>query len=358
MGSDARPIFVCPVMNSLRNQFQLDYPLGDLPPHRFLLFAMEIAKAQGWTVVMLNEETLTLTVPTAFGEGHLRLSIVEGPARIRWGYADEHPASWSELNAAVQQLTLGIDQFRNRAEEAWMQEQERRFFPARFAVQGHTRSLTPSVTGDFSNPWDVFRPGPGYLITPLLIWLNVLIFLLMGFSGAGWMEPSGEALIRWGANFREGTLHGEPWRLWTCTVVHIGAVHLLMNMYALFFIGAMLEPYIGRWRMVLAYLLTGLAGSVFSLWWHPHGLSAGASGAIFGYYGLFLALLLTKAVGADVRRAMLGSVGIFVLYNLVAGMRDGVDNAAHIGGLLSGLLLGLAMLPGLRKEQGAEGAKK
>jgi rhomboid protease GluP len=102
----------------------------------------------------------------------------------------------------------------------------------------------------------------------------------------------------------------------------------------------MLEPYLGRTRFITAYLLTGIFASVVSLWWHDNSVSAGASGAIFGMYGVFLAMLTTHIIDKAARGPMLRSIGIFVVYNLAGGMKSGIDSAAHIGGLLSGIGIG------------------
>jgi rhomboid protease GluP len=120
-------------------------------------------------------------------------------------------------------------------------------------------------------------------------------------------------------------------------------------MYALLYIGALLEPQLGRLRFATAYLLTGGMASVTSIYWHPFTLSAGASGAIFGMYGVFLALLTTNLIDKVRRTALLASIGIFVAYNLLAGTKSGVDNAAHVGGLISGILIGYLFYPGLKK---------
>ncbi|MDB5272340.1 MAG: peptidase [Chitinophagaceae bacterium] len=195
----------------------------------------------------------------------------------------------------------------------------------------------------------VFVPRDGYFITPLLINLNVLIFILMISTGVHFFSPTSESLMQWGANFRPTTLEGEWWRLITCCFIHIGVFHLLMNMYALFYIGALLEPYLGKARFITAYLLTGIAASMASLWWHEFTVSAGASGAIFGMYGVFLAMLTTNLIERETRQALLSSIALFVGYNLLAGLKEGIDNAAHIGGLASGLLIGYAFLPSLKK---------
>jgi rhomboid protease GluP len=122
-------------------------------------------------------------------------------------------------------------------------------------------------------------------------------------------------------------------------------------MYALLYIGMLLEPRIGSSRFLSAYILTGIAASATSLWWHDLTISAGASGAIFGMYGVFLAMLSTNLIEKSARKALLTSIGIFVFYNLVNGMKGGIDNAAHIGGLVSGLIIGYAFYPSLKKPE-------
>ncbi len=171
----------------------------------------------------------------------------------------------------------------------------------------------------------------------------------MVISGANILLPGNQVLISWGANFRPLTLSGQWWRVITNCFLHIGILHLLLNMYALLYIGLLLEPRLGSLRFFTAYLLAGIAGSVNSLYWHELTISAGASGAIFGLYGVFLAMLTTNLIEKTARKALLASISVFVFYNLANGMKGGVDNAAHIGGLICGLLIGYAYYPGLKK---------
>jgi rhomboid protease GluP len=192
-------------------------------------------------------------------------------------------------------------------------------------------------------------PNRHFFITPILIDLNLLVFLLMALSGVSIFSPDSESLLKWGANYTPMTLEGQWWRLFTCTFLHIGILHLLFNMYALLNIGILLEPLLGRVRFLVAYILTGITASMASLWWHDVTLSAGASGAIFGMYGLFLAMLTTNYIEKTARKELLSSIGLFVGYNLLFGLSQGIDNAAHIGGLLSGLAIGYAFMPGLKK---------
>ncbi len=208
-----------------------------------------------------------------------------------------------------------------------------------------------TFTDKIKDFFSFFNPSQGYFITPIIMYINIIIFIIMVITGVDMMEPDNESLLNWGANFRPLTLDGEWWRLITNCFLHIGIFHLLMNMYALMYIGILLEPLIGKLRFAIAYLLTGFAASLTSLWWNDLTISAGASGAIFGMYGLFLALLLTKLIDKSARKELLTSISIFVVYNLVYGLKGGIDNAAHIGGLISGLIVGFALYSGIKKPE-------
>ncbi len=194
-----------------------------------------------------------------------------------------------------------------------------------------------------------FDPKRGPFITVLLMMANVVVFLLMAIKGVDILSPESEDLLKWGANFRPLIIEGDLWRLLTCCFVHIGILHLFMNMYALLYIGVLLEPFLGKTKFLFAYLLTGITASVASVWWHAYTVSAGASGAVFGMYGVFLALLTTDVIEKEARKTLLSSIAVFVGYNLLFGMTGNIDNAAHIGGLVAGLLIGYAFVPGLKK---------
>ena len=186
----------------------------------------------------------------------------------------------------------------------------------------------------------LFFPRKGYWVTPVLIYINLLVFVLMVMCGVGFFEPEPLDLLNWGADFGPLTLTGDWWRTLTCNFVHIGIFHIAMNMYAFIYIGVLLEPLLGARRMFASYILTGLCSALCSLFWHGDLISAGASGAIFGLYGVFLSLLLLHSLPVYQRKALLASIAIFVVFNLANGINGNIDNAAHIGGLISGLVLG------------------
>lgn len=202
----------------------------------------------------------------------------------------------------------------------------------------------------FKDIFSLFKPTKNYFFTPIILIVNIFVFVLMVVNGVNPIDPTTNDLINWGANFKPLTINGEWWRLFTCTFEHIGIMHLLFNMYALVYIGILLEPILGKVRFIFAYIITGISASLVSLWWTDINVSAGASGSIFGLYGIFLALLTTSIVEKSTRRPLLISMIIFIIFNLANGLKSGVDNAAHIGGLLSGIMIAYLMLPSLKNK--------
>lgn len=194
-----------------------------------------------------------------------------------------------------------------------------------------------------------FIPSKHFIVTPIIVAINVLVFVIMVLSGVHFSSPETQDLIDWGANLRYLTLGGDWWRLITSCFLHFGILHLAVNMYFLLFVGVQLEKILGKWKFLLAYLITGILSSVASLCWYQDVASAGASGALFGMFGLFVALLTTDLLPKVVRTPMLRSFGIILGINILFGFQAGIDNAAHMGGLVSGVLIGYALYFVLKK---------
>lgn len=210
-----------------------------------------------------------------------------------------------------------------------------------------------SATQDFTQKLHELAGArsPWTSVTNIIIGLNGLMFVIMGCLGAGWFDvASMTPYILYAANNGAATTDGEWWRLLTSMFTHYGAIHLLLNMWALFQAGHFLEKVMGRRLYALTYLGSGLAGGLLSIAWHRDQIwSAGASGAVFGVYGAILGYMLRqkKALPAGVYQSMMKSSLTFAGYNIVYGMaRTGIDNAAHLGGITGGFVLGwLLALP-------------
>jgi rhomboid protease GluP len=212
--------------------------------------------------------------------------------------------------------------------------------------------------------------------THLLLGINCAVFLAMVARGASLWMPTLDQLMFWGADRPNNVLvYGEWWRIVTAMFVHVGILHLATNMWCLWNLGLLAEPLMGSFGLFAAYILTGAAGNLLSTlknWMYPiHDASggilfqagAGASGAVFGIAGALIVLLRSKVLPVppeEVRR-LRKSVIYFAAINLVIGLSINfgsgftgveVDNSAHIGGFLCGLLFAAPMVPRIGSPRG------
>lgn len=177
------------------------------------------------------------------------------------------------------------------------------------------------------------------IITYTLIAINIIIFILMYVLGSG--SEDAYTLIKFGANVPELIKSGEYYRLLTSTFLHIGIFHLLCNNYALYIIGSQLESFLGKTKFLIVYLISAVCGNLLSLIF-TSGISAGASGAIFGllgsllYFGYYYRVYLGNLIHSQI-------IPIILLNLCIGFITPGIDNAAHIGGLIGGILSTMAV---------------
>lgn len=186
---------------------------------------------------------------------------------------------------------------------------------------------------------------PWALVTPALIVINTLIVVFMLFNATGLGDY--EMLLGWGGNFGPRTTNGEWKRLVTATFVHTGMLHLLANLAGLIAVGFITERLIGSFAFAAVYILAGIFASIVSLYAHPLGLSLGASGAIFGIYGVLLATLAWSAlkhspvrIPLAVLKALGPAAAVFLAYNMAT---DGLEGAAELAGFVTGVAFGIAV---------------
>lgn len=199
----------------------------------------------------------------------------------------------------------------------------------------------------------VFSGAKPYAFT-IIIAMNVVIFIVMALQSSTVMNFTSDTLLQWGADYAPKTIaKQEWWRVFTSFWIHGGIIHLFLNMYALFSVGFLAEQLLGTKRFTLVYLLCGIGGSVASLWWNQDIVSVGASGAVFGVFGIILGFFTAtdNQILQQQRSTLLQNIGVVVAANIVYGLStENIDNAAHGGGLVTGLLLGFyfARVPNLR----------
>lgn len=189
-------------------------------------------------------------------------------------------------------------------------------------------------------------------VTLALIAINLLVFVFCGLGGAGWMTGNPARLIEMGGNFSTATTGGEWWRLASAMFLHSGLLHVAMNMACLWDSGRVTEHLFGRWRFLLIYVAAGLVGSIASINWQQESVSVGASGAVFGVYAALAAALALnhELLPPTVTQRLRSGALVFMLFTLLSGFgKVGIDNAAHLGGLVAGAILGAGFaVPGRR----------
>ena len=179
------------------------------------------------------------------------------------------------------------------------------------------------------------------ILTYILILINVIVFALMYIYGNG--SEDIETLKNFGANYIPLVKSGEYIRLITSAFVHIGIIHLLSNMYALYVIGRQVEQLYGRMKYILIYFISAITGSLFTVVFSSSNtVAAGASGAIFGLLGALL--YFGYSYRGYIGNSIINQVLPAILLNLVIGFSSpNIGNSAHIGGLIGGYLISMAL---------------
>jgi rhomboid protease GluP len=324
---------------------------SNISKEQFMALAMEAIKTLEWTASGVRQNRIIAykyMSLSSWGE-EITIEVEERLATIESKSTGSQLIDWGKNQKNVEEF---VDTYTILAKTVPAKSLTKKVKEMQAALPSDVDNASNLTEEDKSSGFlSLFLFHKGYVITPILSYLNILVFIVMAIMGVDLFLPTAESVLKFGANFRPLTLDGEWWRLLTSCFVHFGIFHLLMNLYALLYIGMLLEPLLGSTRFSIAYILTGLTGSITSLYWHEMTVSTGASGAIFGMYGVFLALLTTKFIEEAKRKALLTSIGIFVVYNLMNGLEGNIDNAAHIGGLLGGLFIGYCYYLSLKKPE-------
>lgn len=190
-------------------------------------------------------------------------------------------------------------------------------------------------------PW--VRRESSITLTQVIFGANLMVFVAMVLASGPSLDFTGQVMVHFGANFGPYTLSGQWWRLATYMFLHGGFFHIAMNMWCLWNLGTLCESLYGRWTYAAVYLITGVAAGLTSVAWNPGVLSVGASGAIFGLTGALIAsfYLGEFSLSGISIKGTLSSLLFFAGFSLFLGkVVPGIDNAAHVGGLVSGLILG------------------
>jgi len=307
----------------------------------------------GWLEPAHNDFGLVGTGTLAADGNHLRLSgrragiLSLSPSLFR----RQEELSWRgiadvESDKCTVHFVYRAEDSANRAITLWFSDPSAAERLAEILPKKRTAEFHSQLKARVEFERHLIAQSPQTPVTVGLVAINTLAFLAMIFAGAEWWAPRGPVQIAWGSNFGPYTTDGEWWRIFTSLFIHFGIIHLAFNMWALAAFGPLAERLYGSVNYLFIYLLAGVGGSLASISWHPNINSAGASGAIFGILGALLAahLRIGSTFPTSVVRPLRNSTLVFVCYALLNGLASkGVDDAAHLGGLAAGFLIGLVM---------------
>ncbi|MDE1190623.1 MAG: rhomboid family intramembrane serine protease [Arachidicoccus sp.] len=191
-----------------------------------------------------------------------------------------------------------------------------------------------------------------YVATPWILYLNSFMFVAVLFSFTGFFSFPVYILYNYGGNLGFVTINGHQyWRLFTYGFIHQGLFHFVSNMFFLVIIGKSLEAMIGKTKMILLYGAALIFSGMVSAYHNWNSVAVGASGAIMGLFSAFYVLVLTKSTQQKISALFIWALGIYIIINFSLGFTvKGIDNAAHIGGLIAGIIIGTIYLPFVRKK--------
>jgi len=334
-------------------------PLADFPADKYLIVAKQAIENLGWSLSHVSESGLIAYTPISFQSYSEEISI-----RIHGNFAVVKSEcvgiqmlfnDYGKNNLNLEKFFHEFEYVEFHLKDIW--EESLQQFHGFIATQDdHYFEKAPLATKNkIKNVLFLLFPQKGYTVTPILVLLNTfyyiafvlfsIVYLRYTFVRDGgsydqeFIEELKRISLNFGVNQRNLVLGGEYWRLITYQFIHGSKSHLFFNMYALVYLGLMIENKLGWKKYLFIYLVSGICGGLVSLIFHQEGVMMGASGAIMGLYGAFIALLITNSFERKATRALLVStliVSLLVLVNGAFGKR--VDNAAHIGGFVSGFI--------------------
>jgi membrane associated rhomboid family serine protease len=295
-------------------------------------------------VVGFDDAAITAAALMGLGEVRYRLddeaaALATWLAVLRLGETPSTYAAWRNLAAArVRQGDL------QGAIEAYREADRRAPSEDKPEIANRLGWLAKE-TGNAGAARRYFARGRGD--NPLVTLTIVLVALSSIISLTAFSATDGRAITELLWLDKPAVADGEYWRLWTVTLLHGDLIHLAFNMYALWLAGPIVERWYGRVRFLAFYLACAAGGSAASFVFGGDVPAVGASGAIFGLFGVLLAAGRLHHPVDRQSRALVGQLGMLILINLLFGFASGgrIDNAAHIGGLVAGLWLGALILP-------------
>lgn len=317
-----------------KTEFDKIIPADGLSNWEIFSIARQACLELGWDYLVVDEKTFTATTPTHWTLSEEIIRIVAENDTIIFKSQSESLELYEggrNKNNIEELLLPAFRKIRMRQQSEQLQAGAAILKDETIKqLKSGSRIASEKMTFGFKD----------HEVTFCIITANVLIFILMMLKGVDPINPAVSDILEWGGNVKGYVTGGEWWRLSTAQFIHIGILPLLANVFGLYFIGLLVESILGKLKFLIAYLSAGVLASLVSIIWQPEGVIAGASGSVFGMYGVLFAFATTNYITKKFQWIWLVCVGSFAALNVVTGLHGGNDNAANFGGLVAGIIIG------------------
>ena len=336
-------------------------PLADFPADKYLIIARQAIENLGWKLSHLSENGIIAYTPLSFQSYSEEISI-----RIIRNFAVVKSEcvgiqlllnDYGKNDSNLEKFFHEFEYVEYHLKDSW-DEIRVKFHELVATSDGTYFEKAPlAIKNKIKNVFFLFLPQRGYIVTPILVALNVLYWVLITFvtfvyrqylltqayqtgSKESFVEKIQTLLVYFGVSNKFLVLDGQYWRLISSLFIHGSFSHLFFNMYALIYLGLMAENKLGWKKFLTIYLLSGICGGFISLLFHEVGYIFGASGAVMGVMGALIALLLNKYFEKNASRALLiSTVFVTAIIILNGSLSKSTDNATHIAGMIAGFII-------------------
>lgn len=317
-----------------KTQYEKRVPAEGLSNWEIFSIAEKACRELDWDYLIVDEKTFTATTPTHWTLSEQIIKVLVGSNEIIFKSQSEsldlYEAGRNKKNIE-EHLLPAYTKARKRVSYEELQ----------FAANAlRTETIKQIRSGNRIASERMTFGLNNHEVTFFLIAINLLVYGLMVLKHVNYANPSVKDIIDWGGNLRFNVTGGEWWRLITALFVHIGIFPLLVNMAGLYFISLAVEPILGKLKFLIAYLCTGIVAGLVSILWVEEGVTSGASGAVFGMFGVLLAFATTAYINKKFPKTWIVFTLAYVGFNVFMGLHEANDNAANLGGFAAGVVIG------------------
>jgi rhomboid protease GluP len=315
-------------------QYEKRLPAEGINNWEVFCIAAESCKELEWDFLVVDEKTFTATTPTQWTLSEEVITITIENDEIIFKSQSEnlelYEAGRNQKN--IEEYFLPVfEKIKKRLGSSEL---------ASAAVAFKNKTLQQLSSGSRVASEHVSFGFKGHEVTLFFMLANAAMFIVMAYNGVDIYDPSPQDITRWGGNVREFVKAGDWWRLLSNLFVHLGIYPLLINLFGLYFIGLMVETILGKLKFLIAYIVTGSLASLASIYFLGGSVTAGASGAIAGLYGVLIAFATTPYINKKFNWFWLSGIAVYVLLNLWMSIEGGIDTVANWGGLVAGMCVG------------------